>query len=174
MNVISAKLEGNALTLGLDTASRQEAARWVYKFKPGLWNLIRGRKKRSLDANAYCWSLCQQIGDKVGISKDEVYRTALSDGNAFVQMLIPGDAVEATDKLWSSHGLGWFTKSEAVSGGRALVHAYYGSSQFDTREMSALIDRLIEDARALGIDTLNEREKSLLLEGWDNDHRPRD
>ncbi|MCD8087259.1 MAG: hypothetical protein LUE22_01550 [Oscillospiraceae bacterium] len=166
MNVISAKLEGNALTLGLDTASRQEAARWVYKFKPGGWDLIRGRKKRSLDANAYCWSLCQQIGAELGISKDEVYRSALSDGNAFTQIFMMDDALADFEQKWCSNGLGWFVKLSSRSNGGTWVHAYYGSHVFDTREMSALIDRLIEDARALGIDTLTEREKSLLLEDW--------
>lgn len=50
--------------------------------------------------------------------------------------------------------------------GYKLVFAYEGSSQYDTLQMSRFIDHLIQDAEALGIDTLSDREKSLLLEDW--------
>lgn len=31
------------------------------------------RKKRSLNANAYCWKLCTEIGNITRLSKEEVY-----------------------------------------------------------------------------------------------------
>ena len=38
------------------------------------------------------------------------------------------------------------------------VILYYGSSVYDTKQMSQLIDHLIQDARALGIETLPPEE----------------
>jgi len=46
------------------------------------------------------------------------------------------------------------------------LYIYYGSSDFDTRQMAMLIDGLIQDARALGIETRPEEEIRSLLEEW--------
>jgi len=35
------------------------------------------------------------------------------------------------------------------------IVVYYGSSTYDTKQMSALIDSLVQDAQALGIETLH-------------------
>ena len=42
------------------------------------------RKKRSLDANAYCWVLCQKIAERLSkggayVSKEDVYRHCIKD-----------------------------------------------------------------------------------------------
>ena len=42
---------------------------------------------------------------------------------------------------------------------------YRGSSEYDAATFSRLLDLVLQDCRQLGIETLSEREKSLLLEG---------
>ena len=44
--------------------------------------------------------------------------------------------------------------------------AYRGSSEYDTREMSILLDGIIDEAKALDIEVISEQEKSLLLSEW--------
>ena len=51
--------------------------------------------------------------------------------------------------------------------GYKKVFAYYGSSKYDTKEMSRLIDNLMQDAEALGL-VVDQREASLLKEAWDH------
>ena len=51
--------------------------------------------------------------------------------------------------------------------GRKARSIYYGSSDFDTRQMSMLIDHLVQDARVLGIETRPEEEIKSLLEAWE-------
>jgi hypothetical protein len=46
------------------------------------------------------------------------------------------------------------------------LRAYYGSSTYDTRQMSILIDALIQDCKALDIETLSEEKLSAMMEGW--------
>lgn len=46
------------------------------------------------------------------------------------------------------------------------VCAYYGSSTYDTAQMSRLIDLVVQECRQQDIETLTERELSLLKEGW--------
>ena len=72
----------------------------------------------------------------------------------------------ALDRLcssWSAHGLGWQTEvMPSKIEGCTNVVLYFGSSTYNSRQMSALIDQLIQDAKALGIETLPPDELSRL------------
>lgn len=46
------------------------------------------------------------------------------------------------------------------------LRAYYGSSTYDTRQMAMLIENLVQDCQALGIETRPEEEIRSLLEAW--------
>ena len=78
--------------------------------------------------------------------------------------------MEEFQRIWKGHGTGWFAEivDDSKIPGYKLVFAYHGSSTYDTAQMSRLIESLIQDAQAVGIETLSEREKSLLLEDWEN------
>jgi hypothetical protein len=47
------------------------------------------------------------------------------------------------------------------------VNLYYGSSVFDTMQMSALIDSIVQDCKAVGIKTLDDMEIDKLIEAWE-------
>jgi len=126
------------------------------------------RKKRSLDANSYMWVLCTKISEKTGISKDEIYRLNIKEGNQYTPLPIREDAVEEFSQIWSTHGTGWFTeiKDNSKLEGYKLVFAYHGSSTYDTKQMSDLIDRVVQDAKAQGIETMTPQELQALTEAW--------
>ena len=46
--------------------------------------------------------------------------------------------------------------------GYKYVFAYYGSSVYDTAQMTKVINILLQDAKDLGLEILSERERSLL------------
>lgn len=46
------------------------------------------------------------------------------------------------------------------------VHCYYGSSTYDTKEMSLLIELLVEEAKQLNIEVKTEQEIESLLSTW--------
>ena len=125
-------------------------------------------KRRSLDANAYCWSLVDRIAEKMRMKKSEVYRNAIKDiGGVSTIICVKDEAVASLCNGWSAHGLGWFsdtTKSKLP--GCTNVTLYYGSSCYDTRQMSMLIDSLVQDAESIGISTITEKEKEKLLGRW--------
>jgi low affinity Fe/Cu permease len=50
--------------------------------------------------------------------------------------------------------------------GCTVVILYYGSSSYDTAQMSALIDSLVQDAQALGIETRSPNEIQALLDEY--------
>ena len=121
-------------------------------------------KKRSLDSNAYCWTLIDQIAAKTGSLKVEVYREAIRDipGVSYIGCY-PNDKVEGVCRCWSRNGMGWFTETmPSKLEGCTNVILYYGSSEYNTWQMGRLIDRIVEEAQALGIETMTpEQVKSL-------------
>lgn len=127
------------------------------------------RVKRSLDANAYCWVLVDKIAEKRHMSKLEVYRNAIRDiGGVSEIICIQNKAAPTMKDLWTRNGLGWQVEElESKLPNCTNMVLYKGSSVFDTRQMSALIDSLIQDAKAIGIETRPEWEIQQLLEEYD-------
>lgn len=118
------------------------------------------RNRRSLDANAYCWALIDKIAEKMRISKAEVYREAIRDiGGVSDTVCVMNRAVDTFRRSWESNGLGWQTDTMPSKHENCTnVVVYYGSSIYDTKQMSALIDHLVQDAKALGIETMTPQE----------------
>lgn len=125
-------------------------------------------KRRSLDANAYAWMIIDKIAEKTKIKKSEVYRNAIREiGGVSTIICVKDVAADSLCNNWSSHGTGWMTeKSKSKIPGCTNVTLWYGSSVYDSRQMSALIDSLVQDAEALGIPTITEKEKEILLGRW--------
>jgi hypothetical protein len=65
-------------------------------------------------------------------------------------------------------GVGWPTEQVdySPSGREVIIRAYYGSSQYSTRQMSRLIDMAVEDAKDLGIEVLTPMELERMKEEW--------
>ena len=90
-------------------------------------------------------------------------------------IILPGvgafpDAAEKLREIWSSHGKGWLTEQmPGVSPGYTTLLLYYGSSTYDTAQMARLIDLIVTDCKAQGIETLTPdkygRSRYLLLDG---------
>jgi hypothetical protein len=125
------------------------------------------REKRSLNANAYCWKLCTEIANELTlkgsvITKDEVYCKALKDyGQSDVVTVL--STVPAAD---------YFKYYEEISTGQikgkdyTAYRVYKGSSEYDTREMSILLDGIIADAEELGIHTITPKEAEQMKARW--------
>ena len=127
----------------------------------------RYRKKRSLDANAYAWVLIDKIAAKKRIPKAEVYRNAIREiGGVSDFVTVKKNCVKRLQETWTKNGTGW--QVEDIGGntpGWTNLILYYGSSVYDTKQMSDLIESLVQDAQALGIETKSpEYIKSLMEE----------
>lgn len=126
------------------------------------------RNTRSNNANSYCWALCTEIAKVIRSSKHEVYQQAIRSIGAFTANLIREDAVERYTEHWQSHGVGWLVENMGRSSfpGYVVLACYHGSSVYDTKEMSQLIDWLIDEAKGIGIDVISDADRALLLENW--------
>ena len=126
------------------------------------------RKKRSLSANAYCWVLVDKIAARSGVDKTSVYRETIRNIGGVSDIVCCQDrAVEALRSGWQAHGVGWITETiPSKLEGCTNVILYYGSSTYDTAQMSRLIDLLVMEAKELGIETATPQELDRLREEW--------
>lgn len=129
------------------------------------------KKKRSLDANAYFWVLAHKIAEKTIVTVTDVYRSYIREigGNNTV-VCVQNKAVDAFCLAWSSHGIGWITEQMPSKLENCTnVICYYGSSTYDTIQMSRLIGLAIQDCKEYGIEYLTPREIGELLAAWGGD-----
>jgi hypothetical protein len=126
------------------------------------------REKRSLDANAYCWVLLDKLAEVLREPKEQIYRSYIREigGNCEVVCVL-NSAVDRLRKGWERNGLGWLTETEKSKiDGCTNVILYYGSSTYDTKQMSRLIDMIIQDCRGCGVETLPPERLAGMLEDW--------
>jgi hypothetical protein len=160
MNITECRVAGDELIL--KSSDLGEIRRFAYKFKAGNYEIVRKRKKRSNDANALCWAICTEIANVLRTDKDSIYVDMLKQyGQSEIWASSPDANPDEHFKYYDFFG------KRMVNGKEVHFYTVYrGSSEYDTREMSILIDGIIDEAKALDIDVISEREKSLLLEEW--------
>ena len=129
------------------------------------------RKKRSLDANAYFWLLVGKISAKIKRkNKLEIYREYIKETSAFEILPIREDVIERFEnEIWGNKGDGWVCEDLGEcrnAKGYHNIKAYYGTSVYDSKEMSHLIDMVVQDCQALEIETLPPEEIKRLKEMW--------
>lgn len=136
------------------------------------------RKKRSLNANAYMWELCTKIADKLSDegtlhTKEDVYREAVRQVGVFRDIPMLTEGAETLQKAWQMHGTGWITEIVDYLTGNIgyLVRLYYGSSTYNTKQMSRLINCLIQDCDSLGIDHRTPEEINNMLSLWEQERK---
>ena len=123
---------------------------------------------RSLDANARCWLLIDQIAEKTGIKKYEVYKNAIKEIGGVSDIVCVKDiAVDTLCRNWRDRGEGWMAETcPSKLPGCTNVTLWYGSSVYTKKQMNDLINSLVQDAEALGISTMTPSEQEKLLEQW--------
>lgn len=125
------------------------------------------RARRSLDANAYCWVLCQKLSEKLNCTKEDVYKEAIRKAGQFDFIAVTETATEQFIKAWQSKGLGWYAEAlESKIGGCKKIMVYYGSSVYDSKEMAHLIDYIVSECKEQGIETLPPWEVERLKKEW--------
>lgn len=127
------------------------------------------RPSRSRNANAYAWELIDLIAARMSLPKTDVYRSAIQDiGGVSFSAEMESEAIPLFRQIWERGHIG--RQVVVVPGTRdestEVVRIYFGSSEYDTAQMSRLIDHLIQDAESLGIPTLPDPERQKLLDRW--------
>lgn len=133
--------------------------------------LKKYRKPRSLDANKYFWKLLQEVCDYKDIDTIEEYKRRVKELGIFKQFKIMTQDLKTFEKIWTDRGIAWFCEivDTTYIGDTEfkIINAYYGSSSYNSKQMSRLIDNLVQDCKAVGIETKPQSEIDSLLIQWD-------
>ena len=144
----------------LKTAQDEKKAVNLQILAPHILGGAGGRKKRSLDANAYFWVLVGKIADKLRASKEEIYFELIKKyGQAITVTVRQGtDLTRAGFKYYELF-------RDGLSNGKPFeaYRVFIGSSQYDTKEMAILIEGTVQEANDLGIETLTPLELAQIL-----------
>ena len=134
--------------------------------------LKKWRQKRSLDANSYCWVLCDKIAkelckDGTIVTKEDVYKDAILQIGSFEPFIVQEKTYSKFKRIWEKQGLGFLVQEVSKKDKCIKVNYYYGSSTYNTKEMSLLIECIVELAKTLNIETKPQSEIDSLLKEWD-------
>ena len=131
--------------------------------------VVEHKTKRTLDANAYYWTLVGQLAAKTNIPKTSIYRHMIKEiGDNCVTVPIMNSALDRFRDNWESNGLGWVTDSlgDSKIANYTNIVAYYGSSTYDVKQMSRLIELAVQECEQLGIPTMTKKELEKICDEW--------
>lgn len=138
-------------------------------------SLKKWRNKRSLTANAYYWVLVSKIADAIHRPQAVVHNILLRqygvpdivDGETLT-VFIP-DTDKAEEDVLRKETFHLRPTSKVIDGKRGQLRAYrimLGSSYYDTKQFSTLLDGAIYEAKELGLETLPEDELKAMMEDY--------
>jgi hypothetical protein len=123
------------------------------------------RKKRSLNANGLLWQCLGKIAASINADKWDVYLMMLKRYGAFTYVCVPPSAVDMLKRQWREcEEIG-----EININGRQAVQmlCYYGSSTYDAKQFSVLLDGVIGEMKEMGIETPDEERVKEYLKQWE-------
>ncbi|MEE1143593.1 MAG: hypothetical protein U0L22_08180 [Bacteroidales bacterium] len=122
------------------------------------------KEKRSLNANNYYWNLVTELGNVLKMDKENLHFLLL-------QKYGQSEMISVVADVDMKNYLKYYTEAgESNLNGKTFKHykVYKGSSEMDSKEMSILINGLVEECHIQGIETKTPAEINSLLERWDN------
>lgn len=150
--------EGNSLFIEL------EISHWLFQRVENdlkiddtyVIDIMEKQKKRTLEQNAMLWELLTQIDEKVNGTRQpwEWYLNAIKQTGAKTKVIYLED--ESLDELkemcMNRDGNIRAVESLGMADDLYAYRIFFGSSKFNTKEMSLLIDTVLDMAQLVGID----------------------
>lgn len=123
------------------------------------------REKRSKDANALFWACVGEIAAVLHEDKWNIYLALLKSFGRYTYILVPEQAVDRIKEMWREVE----EVGEVDVNGRKSKQllCYYGSSTYDTKDMSRLIEGTMHEMDTLEIPRPDGREIRRALEEWE-------
>lgn len=141
----------------------EEIVKWLFsQDREKIFEIKEKKRRRSLNANAYAWTLIGKLADALRISKDQCYLLMLKRyGQSEMVSVVSEIDVRGYFKYYEAVG-------ETELQGKNFTHyrVFKGSSEYDTREMSILVDGIVSECHEVGIETMTPSELAKLKELW--------
>lgn len=134
---------------------------------------IKKHSKRSINANNYHWTLCEQMARALRTSRFEVHNQLMMDygidwkdeqGKRTFVLMKDDDAYL---RMQTTH----YRPTDATENRKGTIYRWFvllkPSHLMDSKEMSALIDGTVSEAKELGIETRTPDEIARMKQLWD-------
>ena len=139
-------------------------------------SLVQWREKRSLNANAYFYTLVDKLANELNVSKAYIHNLMLRKYGQLqtvddrpVWVVLP-ETEEVMKNVDENESLHLRATSEVKEGKDGRMYRTYvmlkGSHELDTRDMGLLIDGVVSECHEIGIDTLTPNQIKELKERW--------
>ena len=162
------KQDGLWLMIRVDKRQRLPLFKWVSKInekKRKYTATFKEKKdKRSLDANSLFWAGVTAISDATHIPMDDVYIQLIIEYGVRTPIIVKPKAAKQMMRTFRyCENLG----EVMVNGNKGVqLMAYIGSSKYDTKQMSRLIDGMMYEIKGLGIDFASPEEIARCKAEW--------
>jgi len=130
---------------------------------------VKFRQKRSLDANALMWVCLGQIASALKTDKWAIYLNMLKRYGKYTYICVKPSVVEAVKAQWREcEELG----DVDINGQKAVqMLCYFGSSTYNTKEFTVLLDGIISEMKEIGLDTPTSEDMRRSLEQWEKQNQ---
>lgn len=151
------------------TGTAEQIILYLYAQDKGKkWEIKEYKGKRSLNSNSYYWALLSQLARKLRMTNPRLHNLMLRDcappymiDDHIAMQPIP-DTEAAENQILESETYHLKPTSGIIEGNDGITYRWYivlrGSSTFNTEEMAFLLDRLIDECKQQGIQTLTPTE----------------
>lgn len=145
------------------TGTIEQIIKWLFnQDKDKLYTIQEYKEKRSLNANNYAWKLITEIGNRINLSKEEVYLKMLeSYGQSEMISVVSDIDVTGYFKYYKLAG-------SSELNGKIFNHyiIYKGTSEYNTKEMSIFIDGVVQEAKQLDIEVRTPEQIEEMKKLW--------
>ena len=129
--------------------------------------LKKWRKKRSLDANGMLWACLSDIAKAMNppVDKWDVYLEMLKRYGKYTYICVKPNMVDAMKLQWRECE----EVGEIEINGKKAVQllCYFGSSTYDSKEFSVLLEGVISEMAEMGLQPPPSQEMQRALEQWE-------
>lgn len=131
--------------------------------------------KRTNTANAKLWTLCSKLAKELSIPLGDMYVKMIKRYGVFESVIVKSEVVNNLISKWD-------ISSTQVDHSESLVdetnrftskgieyvelNCFYGSSTYDKKEFSKLIEGICDECRIIGIETLSPQELKTMMESY--------
>ena len=133
---------------------------------------VQHREKRSLDANACLWACLNDIAMATGIDKWTLYLKYLREYGQYTYLCVVPEAVERLRSQWREIEVVGDRVTYNEAGEEVIMNevlCYFGSSTYNSKEFSRLLDGVIEGMRDLGLPSPMTEEVKAMIEEIEHD-----
>lgn len=126
------------------------------------------RNHRSKDANALLWECIGRLAVALRADKWDIYLLMLKRYGQYTYIVVPPNAVDMVARQWRECEVVGDININGRDGVQMLC--YYGSSTYDTKQFSVLLDGVISEMKEIGLTAPTSEEMRRSIEEWEKMH----